>query len=163
MALAAGAMLVAALATIAIGDANAAETGTNRNGVEACIAAAQGTVARERCIGKMSDACIGPDEGAKSDSAVIDCLDAEQAQWDRILNASYQALLKGLEPEQQAKLRDMQRAWIDARKKSCDFLYVYFQGTMANPMIANCMNRETARRAIYLRGFADDLADRVKQ
>ena len=28
---------------------------------------------------------------------------------------------------------------------------------MANPMMANCYNRETARRAIFLMGFADDL------
>jgi hypothetical protein len=29
---------------------------------------------------------------------------------------------------------------------------------MANPMMANCDNRETARRAIFLVGFADDMA-----
>jgi hypothetical protein len=31
---------------------------------------------------------------------------------------------------------------------------------MANPMIANCLNRETARQAVFLKGFADDLAQR---
>jgi hypothetical protein len=35
-----------------------------------------------------------------------------------------------------------------------------FPGTMANPMIAYCNNRETARRAIFLRIFAADIADR---
>jgi hypothetical protein len=29
-------------------------------------------------------------------------------------------------------------------------------------MMANCTNRETARRALYLMGFADDLPGRVK-
>jgi uncharacterized protein YecT (DUF1311 family) len=131
--------------------------------VEACIKAARpATAAQERCIGKMSSACIGPDEGARSDGDVIGCLDGEQAQWDRLLNAAYQAMMKGLEPEQQTKLRDMQRSWIETRKKTCDFYYDYFQGSMAYPMIANCMNRETARRAIYLRGFANDIADRIK-
>jgi hypothetical protein len=31
---------------------------------------------------------------------------------------------------------------------------------MANPMIAACQTRETGRRALYLRGFADDRDDK---
>ena len=46
------------------------------------------------------------------------------------------------------------------RDLTCTFWYDYFQGTMANPMIAYCNNRETARRAILLRVFAVDIADR---
>ena len=57
----------------------------------------------------------------------------------------------------------MQRAWIDSRDRACGFFYDFFEGTMANPMIASCLNRETARRAVFLMGFADDLADRAKQ
>jgi uncharacterized protein YecT (DUF1311 family) len=45
----------------------------------------------------------------------------------------------------------MQRSWINTRDLTCAFWYDYFQGTMANPMIAYCNNRETARRAIFLR------------
>ena len=40
---------------------------------------------------------------------------------------------------------------IHTRDLTCAFWYDYFQGTMANPMIAYCNNRETARRAIFLR------------
>ena len=40
--------------------------------------------------------------------------------------------------------------------KSGGFIYDYFEGSMANPMIAACQNRETGRRALFLRGFADD-------
>ena len=46
--------------------------------------------------------------------------------------------------------------------RACGFYYDYFQGTMANPMIASCSNRETARRAIFLMGFTDDMAGWVK-
>ena len=60
----------------------------------------------------------------------------------------------------QAKLREMQRLWIHTRDLTSAFWYDYFQGTMANPMIAYCNNRETARRAIYLKVFATDIADR---
>jgi glucose/arabinose dehydrogenase len=49
-------------------------------------------------------------------------------------------------------------AWVETRDKSCAFYYDYFQGSMANPMMANCDNRETALRAIFLMGFADDMA-----
>ncbi len=132
--------------------------------IAACVrGAGTSTAAREKCIDTVASACIGPDEGARSDRDVIDCLDRERQQWDRLLNTAYKALMQGLEPEQQVKLREMQRAWIDSRDRTCNFLYVFFEGTMANPMIANCLNRETGRRAAFLMGFADDLAERVKQ
>jgi uncharacterized protein YecT (DUF1311 family) len=54
----------------------------------------------------------------------------------------------------------MQRVWIASRDKSCAFLYDYFEGSMANPMMAACLSRETGRRALYLRGFADDIEER---
>jgi uncharacterized protein YecT (DUF1311 family) len=54
-------------------------------------------------------------------------------------------------------LREMQKSWLDTRERTCAFYYHYFQGTMANPMMANCNNRETARRALFLIGFAEDL------
>src|ERR1700731_3019665 len=60
-------------------------------------------------------------------------------------------LMNALGPDQQAKLREMQRSWIHTRDLTCAFWYDYFQGTMANPMIAYCNNRETARHAIFLR------------
>ncbi len=80
---------------------------------------------------------------------MVACLDSEQQQWDMVLNASFQTLVKGLEPEQQQKLREMQRAWLVSRAATCGFYQDYFDGTMANPMIANCMNRETARARFF--------------
>jgi uncharacterized protein YecT (DUF1311 family) len=100
------------------------------------------------------------DEAGASDRLKIDCLDRERLVWDRIVNDSYKAMMAALDPEQQVKLREMQRSWIQTRDLTCMFWSDYFQGTMANPMIASCTNRETARRAILLRIFADDIADR---
>src|ERR1700686_3504040 len=71
-----------------------------------------------------------------------------------------QTMMNALDSDQQAKLREMQRSWIQTRDLTCMFWYDYFQGTMANPMIAYCNNRETARRAIFLRVFAADIAER---
>jgi uncharacterized protein YecT (DUF1311 family) len=104
--------------------------------------------------------CMGGDEAAAFDRRKIECLDRERLVWDKIVNDSYKAMMNALDPDQQAKLREMQRSWIQTRDLTCAFWYDYFQGTMANPMIAYCNNRETARRAIFLRIFAADIADR---
>lgn len=111
------------------------------------------------CLMTVAKPCTG-DEGAASSRRKIDCLDRERLVWDQILNESYKAMMNALDADQQAKLREMQRSWIETRDLTCAFWYDYFQGTMANPMIAYCNNRETARRAIFLRVFAADIADR---
>jgi uncharacterized protein YecT (DUF1311 family) len=109
----------------------------------------------EKCIGLISEPC-SKDEGSMNSSEVIACYDRERAVWDDILNESFRRLLGKLDADQVGKMREMQRAWIASRDKTCGFLYDYFQGTMANPMIAACTSRETGRRALYLLGFADD-------
>lgn len=109
----------------------------------------------ETCIGTISEPCA-KDEGSLSSSQVIDCYRREQAVWDDILNETFRRLREKLDDKQQRKLRDMQRAWITSRDKGCGFLMDYFEGSMANPMIAACMSRVTGRRALYLLGFLND-------
>ena len=152
--------LIVILAVILATGVAQAQSSKTKPTLESCLAASKAKPNTDTCISIISNPCIGPDEGAKRDSEVIACLDDEQRQWDKVLNASFQVLVKGLEPEQQKKLREIQRIWLQSRAATCGFYYDYFDGTMANPMIANCMNRETARRAIFLKGFADDLAQR---
>jgi len=112
------------------------------------------------CLMTVAKPCMGGDEAAASPRRQIDCLDRERMVWDEIVNDSYKTMINALDPDQQAKLREMQRSWIHTRDLTCMFWYDYFQGTMANPMIAYCNNRETARRAIFLRVFAADIAER---
>lgn len=112
------------------------------------------------CLMAVAKPCMGGDETAVNDRRKIDCLDRERLVWDQIVNESYKAMMNALDPDQQVKLREMQRSWIQTRDLTCAFWYDYFQGTMANPMIAYCNNRETARRAIFLRVFATDIAER---
>lgn len=112
------------------------------------------------CLMTVAKPCMGGDETGVSSARQIECLDRERLVWDKIINDSYKTMMNALEPDQQAKLREMQRSWIHTRDLTCAFWYDYFQGTMANPMIAYCNNRETARRAIFLRIFAADIADR---
>jgi uncharacterized protein YecT (DUF1311 family) len=112
------------------------------------------------CLMTVAKPCMGGDETSVSSRLQIECLNRERLVWDKIINDSYKTMMNALEPDQQAKLREMQRSWIQTRDLTCAFWYDYFQGTMANPMTAYCNNRETARRAIFLRIFAADIADR---
>jgi uncharacterized protein YecT (DUF1311 family) len=109
----------------------------------------------ENCIGVVSEPCV-KDEGSMPPSEVIACYSRERLVWDSILNDSFRRLREALDDKQQQKLREMQRAWIASRDKTCHFIYDYFEGTMANPMIAACQSRETGRRALFLLGFAND-------
>ena len=113
----------------------------------------------EHCIGTISEVC-SKDEISMAPSEVIACYAREQAVWDDILNESYHRLREALDDKQTRKLRDMQRAWIAARDKTCGFIYDYFEGSMANPMIAACLSRATGMQALFLLGFANDVAER---
>jgi uncharacterized protein YecT (DUF1311 family) len=117
---------------------------------------------RENCIDVVANPCIGPDEAANPPSALIECFGREQLVWDQMLNQAFRKLRDGLDGKQRTRLRNMQRSWAATRDRTCAFYYDYFQGSMANPMMANCSNRETARRAIFLMGFADDMAGWAK-
>ena len=122
--------------------------------VQSCIKSAQGRE-RERCIGVVADPCADDDK-AQSTAGQVACATREFAVWDDILNETFSRLRDKLDVKQKVKLRLMQRAWIDSRKRTCDFYWDFFQGTMASPMSAFCQNRETARRALFLLGFLDN-------
>jgi uncharacterized protein YecT (DUF1311 family) len=125
--------------------------------VEACLEAkGEHPSDREACIGVVAKPCIG-DEGARAPSEIIACLDRERLAWDHLLSNAYDKLRGALDDSRRNKLRDMQKSWLDTRERTCAFYYQYFQGSMANPMMANCQNREIARRALFLLGFSEDL------
>jgi uncharacterized protein YecT (DUF1311 family) len=89
-----------------------------------------------------------------STQATARCYFAESAIWDDLLNKNFKELLAVLDDEQSAKLRAMQRAWVAYRDTTCDFYWDKIHGTMAVPMRAACVARETARRALLLRAFS---------
>jgi len=124
--------------------------------IQGCVNAKTGrNWAWETCIGTVSEPCI-KDEMAMPPSEIMACYERERLVWDSILNHSFRRLRAKLDDKQVRKMREMQRAWIASREKSCGFIYDYFEGSMANTMIAACQSRETGRRALFLRGFADD-------
>jgi uncharacterized protein YecT (DUF1311 family) len=153
-------LLVAALMLSAAAYAQDKSAAKDAAAIEKCIKTKTGRHwAWERCIGIVSEPCAKNEESMPP-SEVIACEDRERAVWDDVLNESYRRLREALDEEQKGKLQAIQRAWMASRDKNCGFLYDYFQGAMANSMIAACLRRATGMQALYLRGFADDVAER---
>jgi uncharacterized protein YecT (DUF1311 family) len=123
--------------------------------IQDCVKTKSATGTGELCIGIVSGPCLDRDD-AKSTADMTNCVSREQAVWDDVLNETYRRLREKLGDTQQTKLREMQRAWIVSRDKTCTFYWDFYQGTMATPMSAECVNRETAQRALFLLGFLND-------
>lgn len=126
--------------------------------VTRCLTAAEkdGADAR-RCIFIYADACV---ERAEDPSTVgqVACYDRETEVWDAKLNALYRKLMAGVSAEKAAALRESERSWIEARKQTCSFYSVFYEGgTMALPMAAACNTRQTGERVLFLKGFADEV------
>jgi uncharacterized protein YecT (DUF1311 family) len=123
--------------------------------IQDCVKTKSANGTGELCIGIVSGPCLDRDE-TKSTADMVNCVAGGRAVWDDILNETFRRLRDKLDGEQQGKLREMQRAWIASRDKTCAFYWDYYQGTMASPMSAECVNRETAQRALFLLFFLND-------
>ena len=120
--------------------------------IQDCVKTKSATGVAETCIGIVSGPCLER-QRAPSTADMVNCVAGEQAVWDDILNETFRRLREKLDDPQKEKLRDMQRAWIVSREKTCAFYWDYYQGTMAVPMGAECTNRQTAERALFLLFF----------
>ena len=63
---------------------------------------------------KRPNLCDQPDT-----PSINECAARAQAAAEQQLNATYQAALKASEPEDQAKLRNVQRLWLQYREAEC--------------------------------------------
>jgi uncharacterized protein YecT (DUF1311 family) len=136
------------------------QAGRDSKAIQSCVKSVKGAASKaERCIGMIADPCLKR-PGALSNADMVACAGREAAVWDDILNETFRRLGDKLDAEQKVKLRDMQRAWIESRDRSCAFYYDYHQGSIAVPMSALCVNRETARRALFLLDFLNDAEGR---
>jgi uncharacterized protein YecT (DUF1311 family) len=80
---------------------------------------------------------------------IVDCLEAQTAQWDKRMNAAYQEALKDAEPKQREQLRKAQRLWIQFRDANCLY-YDLGEGTIARIEAGYCMKDLTKTRAVEL-------------
>jgi uncharacterized protein YecT (DUF1311 family) len=100
----------------------------------------------------VADPCQKTPEG-RSNLGMADCFRLEQTIWDDLLNENYKRLAADSDARAAASLRTMQRAWIADRDATCGFYDARIHGSMAIPLAAACLARETARRALLLRFF----------
>jgi uncharacterized protein YecT (DUF1311 family) len=95
--------------------------------VQSCL---KSSVAAKRdqtsCIDVIANPCIG-DETAASPGLIIECFAREESVWDRMLNDAFKTLREGLGNDLQIKLRDMQRSWLESRRRTCAFYADYFK------------------------------------
>ncbi len=153
---AAGVLLVAAPVIAQ----NPKQAGQDSKAIQSCIKSVKGAATNaDRCIDTIAGPCLKR-PGALTTADMVACAAREAAVWDDILNETFRRLNEKLDDAQRVKLRDMQRAWIESRDRTCAFYDDYHQGTIARPMSALCINRETARRALFLLGFLNDAEGR---
>ena len=110
--------------------------------------------AERRCVLNLVATPCTSTKAGQTNLGSADCFRVEQAIWDDLLNDNCKTLRDDLDDGQKAKLRDMQRAWIAYRDSTCAFYADKIQGSMAVPMSAACVARETARRALLLKFFS---------
>jgi uncharacterized protein YecT (DUF1311 family) len=134
-----------------------APTAAETAAVRACATKNQDDTEKaiQRCVNNLvAGPCIDKfGASGTGNSQMADCYYIEAATWDALLNENYSTLLGTLDAAQTAKARAMQRDWIASRDSTCQFFEDKIQGTMAMPMIAECVTRETARRAMQLKIF----------
>lgn len=113
------------------------------------------------CLGQASYACQDQ-PGGSTTVGMSECIEAETAEWDAILNEEYKATQQANEAadtegrsqmiDRSDALRDAQRAWITFRDTDCAARYAMWQdGTIRTIVGANCHLTMTAQRAIDLR------------
>ena len=125
--------------------------------VEACFEGAAVGVTEPPCLGAAAGACQTRPGGA-STIGIVECIVAETAAWDAILNREYRATREALTGTGAAgidvgsALLDAQRAWIAFRDAECALSYARWQdGTLRSVVGANCVLVMTAVRALELR------------
>lgn len=106
------------------------------------------------CLGESATKCqSGPGNGTTI--GIAQCIQAETAVWDTLLNEQYKirrAELAEQSPELANQLRDAQRAWIAYRDAECGLKYSLWSGGSIRTIVAaNCLMTETAERALELR------------
>ncbi|POZ63212.1 lysozyme inhibitor LprI family protein [Chromobacterium alticapitis] len=87
---------------------------------------------------------------AASTIAMLDCIAAEHAKQDKLLNANYQKLMEQLSATRKPRLLAAQKLWLQYRDANCQ-AYVDPDGGSSEAIVgADCALRATAERAAEL-------------
>ena len=97
------------------------------------------------------DECMQKDS---STAGMIQCIDAEFAIQDKLLNQNYKKAISVLNDENKKKLKDIQRKWVAYKEAKCPF--VPPMGTLYAVTAADCYLQMTKERASALANLAED-------
>ena len=97
------------------------------------------------------DECMQKDS---STAGMIQCIDAEFAIQDKLLNQNYKKAMSVLNDENKKKLKDIQRKWVAYKEAKCAFYPP--QGTIYLVIAADCYLQMTKERAAELAYVAED-------
>ncbi|KIT17430.1 lysozyme inhibitor LprI family protein [Jannaschia aquimarina] len=135
--------------------------------VEICLSVHRNDDRTPDCVGAAAETCMEQTDGGYSTVGMAKCTNAETDEWDRLLNAEYQALRAELEEadarfgggiDRSDAIRDAQRAWIAFRDADCMAKYAQYQdGTIRTTIGTICHLTHTARRTLELRGMREGL------
>jgi uncharacterized protein YecT (DUF1311 family) len=123
--------------------------------IRACAGKHEDNVAEaeRRCLFNLVATPCSKRPQGRSEHGAADCYRVEQEIWTLLLDENLKALNEELDADQKKKLDAMQGAWALYRNSTCEFYYDKIQGSMATSMIAACLARETARRALLIDFF----------
>lgn len=94
------------------------------------------------------NSCMEDSDG--STLSTLECISAEHALQDQLLNDSYKALMSNLSAESQTMLRTAQRAWITLRDNNCQLHGEMAGGQMSTLFLEDCHLQMTTDRASEL-------------
>ena len=97
------------------------------------------------------DECMQKDS---STAGMIQCIDAEFAIQDKLLNQNNKKAMSVLNDENKKKLKDIQRKWVAYKEAKCPF--VPPMGTLYAVTAADCYLQMTKERARELANLAED-------
>lgn len=116
------------------------------------------------CIGAAANPCMAQ-PGGETTQGMVQCLTAETADWDLLLNGWYSRAMElaktrdtgaGGNAPTAPVLKQAQRNWIAYRDESCRYEALRHQGgSIAGVVRAGCLQELTARQALRLRALAE--------
>ncbi|MFD2738582.1 lysozyme inhibitor LprI family protein [Sulfitobacter aestuarii] len=133
--------------------------------IEQCFTSARVGEVAPACISQAARHCSETTGGTTLDYS--ECLMAETAHWDAILNSQYQSLRADFTAQDAdaatgnhdlaGQLLDAQRAWIAFRDADCGLVYAqWIDGSHRVIAAGFCHLNKTAQRAIELRDMGGE-------
>ena len=117
-------------------------------GISACVTAAQGRAALERCKGSVAAACLREPGNADSTMGLVLCNDQEATEWQALLEAQI-ARISQHQPNRVEELAAAQAAWVVWRDAECAFHRADAEGGSGEQVVqVECDRDLTADRVI---------------